>query len=256
MFRRVISRVVIVACPGLLIAGCETPTHPTAVTDAIRSPHAASSDPGGPEVVTSQRSATLDRNQPVLRFSDLSQAGTSQLVRTPNGVNFTLSTTGLTAGHAYTLWIVIFNNPDGCTDGTPGFSNCGPMDVVNAAARPDMMYAAGNIAGGAGRGTFAGRRHLGDLTGSANAPVLLPAFGLENPGGAEIHLVVHDHGLKIPAFLPDMIQTIDGGCFDAGVPEAGASSPWNDYAGAPGAGAFGRRGPNACASVQFAVHRP
>ena len=49
--------------------------------------------------------------------------------------------------------------------------------------------------------------------------------------------------------MPDMIQTVDGGCTDAGIPAPGANSPWNSHA-------FGMRGPNACQSVQFAVHPP
>lgn len=193
---------------------------------------------------------------PVFAFADLQPTGgSSQIVRTRNGVNYQLQTEGLLPGHAYTLWIVIFNNTDGCAAGTPGFSFCGGPDVVNDAARPDMMYAAGHVAGASGQATFSGRRSVADRSGSANAPVGLPAYGLEDPAGAEFHLVVHDHGPVDPVYLPDMIQSIDGGCTDAGVPAAGVSSPWNDYAG-PLMGAFGRRGSNTCASVQFAVHVP
>jgi len=37
--------------------------------------------------------------------------GSSTLVRTPNGLSFTYHTSGLPAGYAFTLWIVVFNNP-------------------------------------------------------------------------------------------------------------------------------------------------
>lgn len=225
---------------GLALAGCEQ----------------AAESPLQPEETPLQASHRADPPAPVLTFDGLDEVGTSHLVRTPNGINYNLSTSGLEPGHAYTLWFVVFNNTAGCVDGTPGFSLCGPFDVVNDDARPDMMYAAGNIAGGSGQATFAGRRRAGDASGSANGPVALPAYGLEDPFGAEIHLVVHDHGPMIPEFLPDMIQSIDGGCFDAGVPAAGVASPWNDYDGPPGVGAYGRRGPNACGSVQFAIHSP
>jgi hypothetical protein len=61
----------------------------------------------------------------------------------------------------------------------------------------------------------------------------------------------------IPAFMPDMIQTLAGGCTDTGIPAQGAPSPWNDYAGSPAYGQeFGRLGPNACASVQFSILAP
>jgi len=77
--------------------------------------------------------------------------GSSRLVRTPNGITFHVSTTDLTPGHAYTLWFVAFNEPAHCA--IP--NECGPDDVVNAAAQPDMMHAAGRVVGGAGTATFA-----------------------------------------------------------------------------------------------------
>jgi hypothetical protein len=46
-----------------------------------------------------------------------------------------------------------------------------------------------------------------------------------------------------------MIQTLDGGCTDAGIPVAGVTSSWNQHP-------FGRRGPNTGVPVQDAVHRP
>lgn len=224
------------ACDGTTLM----PTEPTALGGGSTTLEAAgtAARPGG----------VVDADQAVIDLAALPAivpVGSARLVRTPNGVSFNLSTTGLSPGHAYTLWIVIFNEPGGCA--VP--HECGPDDVVNAAAKPDMMYAAGSMATAAGTATFAGHRHVGG-NGSINAPVGLPAFGLLDPYGAEIHLAVHDHGPRLPEFLPDMIQTVDGGCTDAGIPEAGAPSPWNLHSG------FGRRGPNTCATIQASVHRP
>ncbi len=185
----------------------------------------------------------------VLSFADLSVVGSSRLWRKNRGVSYVVRTGELEPGHAYTLWIVIFNNTDECLEGAPDGPLCGPGDVVNDAARPDMMWAGGRIANHAGKATFAGTRRVGDSRGSINAPVGLPSYALENASGAEIQFVVHHHGLKLPEYMPDMIKTVDGGCTDAGIPEAGVPSPWNDHE-------FGRRGPNTCGSVQFAVHSP
>lgn len=215
----------------------------------------ASESPLQPDEIQINAKNGAKSGLPVLAFADLSEVGTSYLKRTPNGVNYRLKTTGLVPGDAYTLWIVIFNDTNGCLDGTSGFSLCGPNDVVNDDAKPDMMYAGGHIVGGSGKAIFAGRRRAGDMSGSANDPVGLPAYGLYNPSGGEFHLVVHHHGPKLPEYMPDMIKTIDGGCTDTGVPAEGVPSPWNLYAGPP-QGAFGRRGPNTCQSVQFAVHSP
>ncbi len=219
---------------AIALIGCESPTQPGA---------------DEPFNVDPVAGAVRDPGQPVLRFSDGEEVGASTLVRTWNGVNFHLTSEDLTPGDAYTLWIVIFNDPEECLAPTP-LSMCSGPDVVNEDAKPEMMYAAGRIGGGSSKATFAGRRSAADMSGSINDPVGLPAFGLLDPFGAEIHLVVHHHGPKIPEFMPDMIQTVDGGCTDAGIPAPGAPSPWNDHEG------FGARGPNACQSIQFAVHQP
>jgi hypothetical protein len=188
---------------------------------------------------------------PVYRFVDGAVVGSTSLVRGPSGISFTLATTGLQSGYAYTLWVVVFNNPSACTAPTP-VSRCSDPDVGNAAAMPDILYGTGHVAGGSGEVSFAGHRSVGDGDGSISAPVGLPAFGLLDPAGAEVLLVVHEHGPVLAQYLPDMIQTVGGGCTDAGIPAPGVASPFNAYAGAE----FGRRGPNTCQSVQFAFHTP
>lgn len=227
-----------VSLAAFLGAACEMPARPTSLSDAAAAPP------------TKQHGGSFEGQVPVLSFGDMIQFGTSQLIRTPNGVNFRVSVTGLEPGHAYTLWIVPFNAPERC--GEPSaISLCGGSDVVNDAARPDMMYAAGRIASGTGTATFAGRLSVGD-TGSVNAPAGLPAYGLLDPRGAEIQFFVHHHGPMLPAFMPDMIQTVAGGCTDAGIPEAGVNSPFNNYTGLE----YGRRGPNTCTTIGFAAHKP
>jgi hypothetical protein len=182
----------------------------------------------------------------------LIEGASANLVRTPNGVNYRFATNSLEAGHAYTLWVVIFNEPGNC-----GTTPCMPMDLFNADAKPEMLYGAGSIASGTGTATFAGRTQVGDVSGSVQAPAGLYSNGLIDPYGAEFHFVVHHHGPMIPQFMPDMIQSLAGGCQDAGIPETGAPSPWNDYATGPDyAGEYGRLGPNECLSVQFSILSP
>lgn len=228
-----------IAIVGLSITACDraapSPTAPSAEQTTLASVAASTS--------------------PIFNFPDgTPSTGTSLIRRTPNGVNFQLTKDGLEPGNAYTLWMVIFNEPSACVFGAGGFS-CGGDDGGNVAARPDAVWVAGRIAGGDGTATFAGRRSVGDLSASLHAPVGLPAFGLEDPWGAEIHFVLHHHGPALAEYLPDMLQTIDGGCTDAGVPVAGVPSPFNDYAG-PALGAYGSRGPNTCGSYWAAIHSP
>ncbi len=190
------------------------------------------------------------KREPVLTFADLTQVGTSHVARSSEGVSFSLATTQLVPGNAYTLWLVIFNNPDGCQAPTP-ISSCSPDDVGNPAAMPDIVYGTGHVAGGSGQATFSGYRPAGDDSGSISEPIGLPAFGLVNPEGAEIHLVVHEHGPKLAQYLPDMIQSVAGGCTEAGIPAPGVASPFNAYTGPE----YGERGPNTCRSIHFAVHQ-
>jgi hypothetical protein len=206
-----------------------------ALAKAARSTSEVYTFPGGPDQV-------------------LIDGASASLVRTKNGVNFRVDTRSLVPGHAYTLWVVIFNDPGECLT-APG--TCTPSDLFHPAAKPDMLYGAGVIASGSGSATLAGRTRVGDVSGSVQAPVGLLSNGLIDPYGAEFHLVVHHHGPVIPAFMPDMIQSLAGGCTDAGIPAQGSSSPWNDYAlSAAYGGEFGRLGPNACESVQFSVLTP
>lgn len=189
---------------------------------------------------------------PVLTFPDLQpHDGESTLIRTKNGINYRLTTSGLEPGHAYTLWIVIWNAPEHCVDG------CNGPDLFVEAAMPDMLYGTGLVVGGSGRATFSGRTKVGDASGSVQAPLGLAPNGLIYPYGAEVRLVVHHHGEKIPEFMPDMIQSVAGGCTDPGIPGPGVASPWNVFAGSPAYNQeYGRLGPNECLSILASVHEP
>lgn len=165
-------------------------------------------------------------------------AGASaQLVRNDNGITYRLNTTGLDAGNAYTLWLVVINNPSACS-ATP----CSAPDIINNAATDSQVrFAAGHLAGGSGNGTFAGRVGEGPLSG------WLSGRSLEDSKGAEIHLVVNDHGPAIAEFMPGMISTYRGGCSD--------SSPFPGVFPAT-ALADGEAGPNICRLYQAAVFLP
>jgi hypothetical protein len=202
-------------------------------------------------VLATQAPASAAEREPVLTFADLTQVGTSHVERSGEGVSFSLTTSQLEPGNAYTLWLVVFNNPDGCQAPTP-ISSCSAADVGNLAAMPDIVYGTGHVAGGSGQATFSGHRRAGDDSGSITDPIGLPAFGLVDSEGAEIHLVLHEHGPKLARYLPDMIHSVAGGCIEAGIPEPGVASPFNAYTGPE----YGERGPNTCRSIHFAVHQP
>jgi len=146
----------------------------------------------------------------VYRFADGSQvAGASSIVATSEtGARMTLQTSDLTAGDAYTVWWIIFNEPENCSHGEPGSeARCGPGDLPpyggDDSAVTSIVYAAGHIVGGSGVATFSGHLSAGDTDGALFGP------GLINPTTAEIHLVVRDHG---PAQDPNQQIHTFGAC--------------------------------------------
>lgn len=129
---------------------------------------------------------------------------TATLVRNDNGISYQLHTNSLTPNSAYTLWVVVINNPGACAT-TP----CGPSDILgNAATGSQVLFGTGSVAGASGKATFAGGLQEGDVPG------WLPDRTFDDAGTAEIHLVLNDHGPRNPAQMPDMIQTYRGGCSD------------------------------------------
>lgn len=162
---------------------------------------------------------------------------TATLVRNDDGIRYQLRTRDLTPGNAYTLWLVVVNEPGECAS-TP----CTGGDVLlNDATDAQVTYAAGSVAGGSGRGTFAGHVPVGALDG------WLDGRSLDDAHAAEIHLVVNDHGPAIPSQLSDMIHSYRGGCSD--------DSPFPGIFPAS-ALADGVPGPNVCRLYQSAIFVP
>lgn len=167
-----------------------------------------------------------------------SVAGASaQIVRNDNGIAYKLSTTGLEGGNAYTLWLVVINNPSTCL-ATP----CSAGEIINNPATDSQVrFAAGHVAGASGNGAFSGHVSEGPLSG------WLPERSLEDAREAEIHLVVNDHGPATAEYMPGMIHTYRGGCSDA--------SPFPSVF--PATALFdGEVGPNICRLYQAAVFLP
>ncbi len=158
----------------------------------------------------------------------------AQLVRTENGISYSVTTSDLVPGHAYTVWVVVVNNPAACV-ATP----CSPQDVLlTPATETQVTYGTGHVVGGSGRAGFGGTLRAGALPSGWFA-----GQGLDNPLGAEVHLVLNDHGPVLTEFMPEMIKTYRAGCTDASLPAIFPAS----------AKADGTPGPNTCRLTQFAV---
>lgn len=167
-----------------------------------------------------QAGAARSTTRPVFMFpssttTTLTQVAgaSSTLVRTDSGVTLTLHTSELQPGDAVTVWWVVFNNPSACDAGHFGL-HCGPGDLGRPQTGASVLYAAGHVMGADGVGDFGGHLSVGDTSGALFGP------GLTNPAGADIHLVVHDHGPADPALMPDEIHSFgvcDTTCTDVQV---------------------------------------
>jgi hypothetical protein len=117
-------------------------------------------------------------------FIDFVPGATSKLVRTSNGVSVSLETSQLPAGHAVTVWALIFNNPSAC-----GADGCDETqgDLGNPAVQGSLQRVAGHVVGATS--SFAGHLSIGEASQAAFGP------GLLNPYGAHINLIVREHGV-------------------------------------------------------------
>lgn len=185
--RRVIRRAVAVTCVAVAVA-----------TPAAAAP------------------AGRDEPYPLHRLSDGAQVERSALtlVRTDAGVSFTVATSGLVPGNAYTVWVMIFNRPQFCTNPPSDGLRCGLGDFGSDLVGASVTYGAGNVAGGAGRAGFAGRQDVGDTSTALFGP------GLTDARGAEVQVRIRDHGPAIPGLVDDQVHTFNGGC-DQGQPNEG-----------------------------------
>ena len=176
---------------------------------------------------SSQTAQAADRSTAPMRTfpAGVELAGTSSLVRTDQGISTTVRATGLTPGHASTIWFVVFNDPGACSDGI-----CDVQDVLANRGVPAVRFGAGHVIGESGQANFGGHLAVGNTGGPPCAAG--PALGSCGPGlldarTAVVHMVIRTHGAAIPELVSDQISSFNGGC-----------------------------PPNACANVQFAEHRP
>ncbi len=125
-------------------------------------------------------------------------------------VEFELQTAELEPGHAYTIWLMVFNHAENCIDPIEERNTqCGGADLTNPAAFASVMWGTGGVADGDGAAVFTGTRHQGDLDRVLLGP------GLVNLENAEVHMIVRDHGpYDSDAYGDRQTETFNGGCPD------------------------------------------
>ncbi len=168
--------------------------------------------------------------------SDDPVLGASTLMRYDDAVDMTISTTGLEPGHAYSVWWVIFNNPDACSDecdgddfpeGMPGAKT--GLEPPDPAVEASVLWATGLIVSSEGAADFRARLEIGNPPGAVDF-----GPGLVDPMNAEIHLPIRSHGRALMGQVAEQIGTKNGLC-EVTKPDPSSSN---------------------CLNVQVAAHRP
>ena len=218
----------------LALAGCDTP--------AVGPDEPADVTPAFSQSAALRQTAAVNwhAQQQLIAFGGNGKSGAvegawAQLVRNKNGISYQIHAEQLNPGNAYSLWLVVINNPAACA-ATP----CSAVDILTNPNTDSQVRSGGtgSVAGAAGKGTLAGAAKAGPLSG------WLDGRSLHDPFSAEVHLVINDHGPKLPEFMPGMITTYRAGCSDA--------SPFPGVF-PPSALADGEVGPNICLLFQAAV---
>jgi hypothetical protein len=212
--RQILSRSIVPLVAVFLLACTDQhpPTAPLQPADeaATLHPMAAAAFGANRAMVETSEVFTFVPEEPVA-------GAVAQLVRTGSGIAYSLRTNGLMNGHAYSIWWVIFNNPEAC-DGDCGIEDLFvdfPTDLTpNPEVNPAVMSGGGNVVGQSGRAGFAGHLNEGQITNEH--PLFIGGPGLLDARGAEIHLVVRSHGPMIPGMVRLQISTFEGGCETVG----------------------------------------
>jgi hypothetical protein len=105
----------------------------------------------------------------------------ARMVRTENGISYSITTEMLEPGHAYTVWLVVVNSPASCAA-----SPCSAADILaNPATDAQVTYGTGHVVGTSGRSGFGGTLRRG-----ADPGRLAPRPGPRRPArrrGAPCH---------------------------------------------------------------------
>ena len=181
--------------------------------------------------------------------------GVSVLSRQPNQIRANYFTSELPADQAMTLWFIVFNYPELCTEEEGG---CSFDDMgANAAAQGDFLVADGRVTKQYGYTWFRGRLAVDDTSGSGLAELSEEGciagyegcggpIGLVNPEGAVVNLAVHSHGPVLSGQeLADQLTSFTGGC--------------EEFLGAGGFAGHPGEVPDSageCSTIQQSIHLP
>ena len=113
----------------------------------------------------------------------------------------------LEPSHAYSIWWVIFNNPQFCA--TP--YECGSGDLGNDRVKPSVFWGGGLLADSDGYGSIDIEITRGKVSRELFGP--MKDYGLRNIWNAEVHVVLRTHGeAGVAGTVAEQIGTANEAC--------------------------------------------
>jgi hypothetical protein len=146
----------------------------------------------------------------------------SRLIRFDNGVTATISTSDLETESVYTVWWVVFNEPQNCNNGMCSMDDIFILNEDGSIQRDDagnrvlnmeaIEAAAISVQHAGGNYSLDGSLTTSASLGLGSVPGIVFGPGLLDAHKAEVHLVVRTHGATIDGLYHEQLSTFGGGC--------------------------------------------
>ena len=148
----------------------------------------------------------LDISSEAQAMPPIGDGSISTIIREPSGVTINVHTN--IAPGAYTVWLLVWNDPSQCTN--VGATNCLPPPAGGSDVPDSIMFGTGQVVPSSGRGDFAVHLPVGDTDRLIIGGTL--QTGLTNAVGSEIHVILRHHGDALPDALEAQITLPAGAC--------------------------------------------
>lgn len=197
-------------------------------------------------VASAHESPPTRTTSPVAAFAAPDDpVGTSTVKRGDDSIHMNMRAEGMAPRDTFTVWWVVFNNPDACSP--PG---CGSDDIFVdgdsanplddeqiAAADIVAAYATGKVTSPAGKVNMSATVRANESAGTREI-IFGQGATVKDTRNAEVHLVARSHGPAVPGMVHEQIGSFAGGCDVFLDPPEIADDPGE------------------CVDLLFAVHQP
>jgi hypothetical protein len=126
-------------------------------------------------------------------------SGDATLTRSKDGLSVDQDVQGLTPGYTYSVWWVIFDNPQGCVAAT-----CAPSDLGIREAQGSLVNGGGFVAEGTAQ-SYSSHLTRHDVEG--RQVQMGDPSGIDNTYRAQVHLVLRSHGVAEANAVDRALQT-------------------------------------------------